>query len=91
MDIGNIKSSLWSLKILKEWGIKVVPCWCITLSGYQNGQFFGKVPNGLPNFRKIILRIFSGIHDQITVYNGKNLQYNFLDWKCHPSLRDGKA
>ena len=34
-----------------------------------------------PHFRKIILRFFSGIHDRRTVYNGKNLQYKFLDWK----------
>ena len=34
-----------------------------------------------PRFRKIILQIFSRIHDQSTVYNGKNLQYKFLDWK----------
>ena len=58
----------------------------------QNGCFFGKVPNGLwppappPRFRKIILQIFSRIHDQSTVYNGKNLQYKFLDWKWPPPL-----
>ena len=39
-----------------------------------------------PRFRKIILQIFSRIHDQSTVYNGKNLQHKFLDWKWHPSL-----
>ena len=33
------------------------------------------------HFRKIILWIFSGIHDRITVYNDKNLQHKFLDWK----------
>ena len=31
------------------------------------------------NFRKIILQIFPEIHDQSIVYNGKNLQYKFLD------------
>ena len=56
---------------------------------HQNWCFFGKVPNGLwppdpPRFRKIILQIFSRIHDQSTVYNGKNLQYKFLDWKWPP-------
>ena len=30
-------------------------------------------------FRKIILQIFPEIHDQSIVYNGKNLQYKFLD------------
>ena len=34
-----------------------------------------------PHFRKIMLRFFSGIHDQRSVYNGKNLQHKFLDWK----------
>ena len=31
------------------------------------------------NFRKIMLRIFSKIHDRSTPYNGKNLQNKFLD------------
>ena len=51
----------------------------------QNGWIFGKVPNDLwpppPHFRKIMLRFFSGIHDRRSVYNGKNLQHKFLDWK----------
>ena len=34
-----------------------------------------------PHFRKIMLRFFSGIHDRRSVYNGKNLQHKFLDWK----------
>ena len=34
-----------------------------------------------PHFRKIMLRFFSGIHDLRSVYNGKNLQHKFLDWK----------
>ena len=33
-----------------------------------------------PHFWKI-MQIFSGIDDQSAVYNGKNLQYKFLDWK----------
>ena len=34
---------------------------------------------------KIILQIFSRIHDQNSVYNDKNLQYRFLDWKWPPT------
>ena len=34
-----------------------------------------------PHFRKIMLQIFSEIHDRRIVYNGKNLQQIFLDWK----------
>ena len=37
-------------------------------------------------FRKIILQIFPEIHDQSIVYNGKNLQHKFLDWKWPPPL-----
>ena len=58
---------------------------------FQNGWIFGKVPNGLgppapPHFRKVVLQIFSEIHDRSIVYNGKNLQYKFLDWKWPPPL-----
>ena len=38
-----------------------------------------------PHFRKIILQFFSEIHDQSIVYNGKNLQHKFLDWKWPPT------
>ena len=31
------------------------------------------------NFRKVMLQIFSEIHDRSIVYNGKNLQHKFLD------------
>ena len=31
------------------------------------------------HFRKVMLQIFSEIHDQSIVYNGKNLQHKFLD------------
>ena len=31
------------------------------------------------NFRKIILQIFSEIHDRSIIYNGKNLQYKFSE------------
>ena len=34
-----------------------------------------------PSFSENHIAVFSGIHDQRTVYNGKNLQYKFLDWK----------
>ena len=37
-------------------------------------------------FRKVVLQIFSEIHDRSIVYNGKNLQYKFLDWKWPPPL-----
>ena len=39
-----------------------------------------------PHFRKVILQFFSEIHDRSIVYkyNGKNLQYKFLDWKWPP-------
>ena len=40
--------------------------------------------NPPPHFRKIILQFFSKIHDRSIVYNGKNLQYKFLDWKWPP-------
>ena len=36
------------------------------------------------NFRKIMLRICSEIHDRSTLYNGKNLQHKFLDRKWPP-------
>ena len=55
---------------------------------FQNGWIFGKVPNGLwppPHFRKVMLQIFSEIHDRSIVYNGKNLQHKFLDWKWPPT------
>ena len=32
-----------------------------------------------PHFRKVMLQIFSEIHDRSIVYNGKNLQHKFLD------------
>ena len=32
-----------------------------------------------PHFRKVMLQIFSEIHDGSIVYNGKNLKYKFLD------------
>ena len=34
------------------------------------------------HFRKITLQFFSEIHDRSIVYNGKNLQHKFSDWKC---------
>jgi len=37
-----------------------------------------------PHFRKVMLQIFSEIHDRSIIYNGKNLQHNFLDWKWTP-------
>ena len=37
-----------------------------------------------PHFWKIMLRFFSGIHDRRSVYNGKNLQHKFLEWKWPP-------
>ena len=37
-----------------------------------------------PHFRKVMLQIFSEIHDRSIIYNGKNLQHNFLDWKWAP-------
>ena len=53
---------------------------------FQNGWIFGKVPNGLwpppPHFRKVMLQIFSEIHDRSIVYNGKNLQFCFI--QCFP-------
>ena len=52
---------------------------------YQNGWFFVKVPNGLwpPPliFGKSCCNFFSEIHDWSIVYNDKNLQHKFLDWK----------
>ena len=53
---------------------------------FQNGWIFGKVPNGLwtpapPSFSESYVAIFSEIHDRSIVYNGKNLQHKFLDWK----------
>ena len=36
-----------------------------------------------------MLRIFSEIHDRSSLYNSKNLQHEFLDWKLPPpSLRN---
>ena len=37
-----------------------------------------------PHFRKVTLQFFSEIHDWSIVYNGKNLQLKFLDWKWPP-------
>ena len=37
---------------------------------------FGPPP---PHFRKVMLHIFSEIHDRSIVHNGKNLQHKFLD------------
>ena len=37
-----------------------------------------------PHFRKVVLQIFSEIHDRSIVYNGKNQQHKFLDWKWPP-------
>ena len=54
---------------------------------FPNGWIFGKVPNGLwppPHFRKVMLQFFSEIHDRSIVFNGKNLQHKFLDWKWPP-------
>ena len=39
-----------------------------------------------PSFSENHIAVFSGIHDRRTVYNGKNLQYKFLDWKWPPPL-----
>ena len=36
--------------------------------------------------RSFTLRFPPEIHDQITVYNSKNLQRNFLDQKCTPPI-----
>ena len=33
-----------------------------------------------------MLQFFSEIHDRSIVYNGKNLQHKFLDWKWPPPL-----
>ena len=54
------------------------------ISPCQNGWIFGKVPNGLwpPLIFGKSYCNFSEIHDRsIIYYNGKNLQYKFLDWK----------
>ena len=34
-----------------------------------------------PSFSENHVALFSGIHDRRSVYNGKNLQHKFLDWK----------
>ena len=44
---------------------------------FPNGWIFGKV-------RKVMLQFFSEIHDRSIVYNDKNLQHKFLDWKWLP-------
>ena len=37
-----------------------------------------------PSFSENHVAIFSEIYDRSIVYNGKNLQYKFLDWKWPP-------
>ena len=54
---------------------------------FQNRWIFGKVPNSLwppPPFGKSCCRFVPKIHDQSTLYNGKNLQHKFLDLKWSP-------
>ena len=43
-----------------------------------------------PSFSENHIANFSEIHDRSIVYNGKNLQYKFLDWKWHPTPISGK-
>ena len=80
-----------TVKRRKSFEIDIHMIWAISLRDgwtHQNGCFFlEKFQMAFgppPHFRKIILRFFSGIHDRRTVYNGKNLQYKFLDWKWPP-------
>ena len=41
-----------------------------------------------PSFSENQIGNFSRIHDRRTVYNGKNLQYKFLDWKWKTMKND---
>ena len=65
---------------------KSVQLVCLGKGGYsKTDEFLEKFQPAFdpppPHFRKIMLRFFSGILDLRSVYNGKNLQHKFLDWK----------
>ena len=57
--------------------------WCL-----QNWWIFEKFQTAFdpppPSFSENHVALFSGIHDRRSVYNGKNLQHKFLDWKWPP-------
>ena len=84
----------YQLKLIESNGHEWNPRGFIQSTGIQfgiqaKGWIFGKVPNGLwphPSFSESYVAIFSEIHDRSIVYNGKNLQHKFLDWKWPPPL-----
>ena len=52
---------------------------------WMNFRKISKRPLTPPSsFSENHIAIFSEIHDQSIAYNGKNLQYRFLDWKLPP-------
>ena len=53
-----------------------------TGDGTKADEFSGKFQTAFdppPSFSENHIAFFSGIHDQRTIYNGKNLQYKFLE------------
>ena len=78
----HLSQSGWSLGALIDGPVIHFLKGRITL---KNDEFSEKFQTAFdPHFRKIMLRFFSGLHDRRTVYNGKNLQHKFLEWKWPP-------